>query len=112
MSFVIILLAWISFFAENNSEENLKVDLTETWIKIWNDFYDYPKFSAFSIVYNWEEPIFLRLHKKQKSWLRYLELDINKDNSNTIKNILLNVLEEAWEEELTFSDKMIKLLKL
>jgi hypothetical protein len=112
MSFVIILLLWLGYFAENNSEDNLYIELLNSWIKIWNDFHDYPKFSAFSIIYDWEEPVFLRLHKKKAWWLKYIELDINKSISNNIRSILITVLEEAWEEELTMSDKMIRLLKL
>lgn len=112
MSFVIILLFWLVFFTENNSEDILKIELFDSWIKIWEDFHDYTKFSAFSIVYEWEEPIFLRLYRKQKWWLKYFDLDINKNINNDIKNILINYLEDNWNEKLNFSDKIIKLLKL
>lgn len=58
MSFIVLLIAWISYFVENNSEDTINVELNELGIKIWNSFYDYSKINSFYYVYNWERAIF------------------------------------------------------
>jgi hypothetical protein len=111
MSFIILLITWISYFIDNNSPDKIKVEISELWIKIWEWFYDYSKIDSYTFIYNWENAIFLRLHLNKK-WLRYLDLNIDNNIALDLKQILNNYLEENSKWELNFSEKVIKFLKL
>lgn len=111
LSFVIMILAWLMYFVENNSPDNINVSITELWIQVWNNFYDFGEIKSFTMIFDWSIPYMLRLNLSKK-WLRQLDLYINENNANDIKTTLLNFIEENWKEELTFVEKIIRLLKL
>jgi len=111
LSFVIMILAWLMYFIENNSPDKINVAITELWIQVWNNFYDFWEINSFTLIFDWANPYMLRLSLSKK-WLKQLDLYINENNANDIKNILLNFIEENWKEQLTFTEKMIRLLKL
>ncbi len=111
LSFIILLIGWLYYFNENNSLDIIKVELLDIWIKINWVFYDYSSIDSYSIIYNKEKPILLRVNLNKKG-LRYIDIKINRTNINQIKNILSTYVNE-WEKlELTISEKMINLLKL
>lgn len=111
MSFVILLLCWIYFFVENNSDEDVVIMITELGIKVWWAFYDYSKIWTFSLIYSWDDAVLIRL-KLLKRWLHILDLKIDNSVVNELKTILPNYIQEDPTEEITLTDKMIKLLKL
>lgn len=111
MSFIILLITWLSYFIDNNSPDIIKVEITELGIKIWNLFYDYSKINSFAFIYSWENAIFLRLHLNKK-WLRYVDLNIDNNIVVDLKWNLNNYIEENSKWELNFSEKIIKFLKL
>lgn len=111
MSFVILLLAWLTYFVENNSDDIVWVDITELGIKIWTGFYDFSHMDSFTIIYEWENAILLRLNLNKK-WLRNIDLDIDNNIAINLKNILPNFIQENPKENLSFIDKLIRLLKL
>jgi len=111
MSFIVLLIAWLVYFVENNSEDIVKVIITDLWISIAWSFYDYESIRSWWLVYVWSEPIILRLNLNKK-WLRNIDVKIESWIISDIKNILLNYIEEIPKIELTFAEKMIKLLKL
>jgi len=111
MSLVIMLVSGFFFFLENNSDENVRVDVSELGIKVQDHFYDYAKIWAFSIVYDGSNAIYLKLFlKKNRVWMVNLRID------NTIaadmRSILPNFIEEKEKQEITLSEKIIHLLKL
>lgn len=111
MSFIILLISWISYFVDNNSPDEILVWIWELWIKVWDSFYDYSKIDSFAIIYNWENAVFLRLNLNKK-WLRFIDLKIDNNIALNIKEILVNYVQENPKSELSFSEKIIKLLKL
>lgn len=111
LSFITLLISWLIYFVDNNSEDTIIVTITELWIKISWAFYDFTSVESFWVVYKWEEAILLRLNLKRK-WLKNIDVKVNNDNISDIQNILLNYIEETPRIELTFSEKMIHLLKL
>lgn len=111
MSFLIILITWVTFFVENNSEENTNVFITNLWIKVNSTFYDFSKIASYTIIYDWENAVFLRLALVKK-WLKFLDLDIDNNIAINLKWILPNFLNEDEKWELNFSDKLIRMLKL
>jgi len=111
MSFLIILIAWVSFFIENNSEENTNVFITNLWIKINNSFYDFSKISSYTLIYDDENATLLRLSLVKK-WIKYLDLNIDNNIALELKSILPNFIKEDEKTELNFSDKLIRILKL
>jgi len=111
MSFLFILITWVSFFIDNNSRETTDVFITDLWIKINNTFFDFSKISSYSILYEWDNAILLRLNLIKK-WVRFLDLKINSDIALNLKNILPNYIAEDEMWELSFIDKMIRILKL
>ncbi len=110
-SILIILVTWVYFFVENNSESMVLVSITNLWIKVNNFFYDFSKIESFSIIYSWENAIILRLELGKKS-LRYLNLQIDNNIALNLKQILPNFINENENWELSFNEKIIKLLKL
>ncbi len=108
---IVLLIAWISFFIENNSSDNINVKINEIWIKIWDYFYDYQKIEKFWFIYNNENAEYLRLNMK-KSAIKNIDLKIDNKIYTDLKNILPNFLEEAEKTELTKIEKLIKILKL
>lgn len=111
MSFIVLLIAWLSYFIENNSPEQIEVIISELWMKIWNTFYDYSKIDSYTFIYSWENATSLRLHFNKK-WLRYINLPITNNLVSDLKWILNNFIEENPKGELSFSEKLIKILKL
>ncbi len=111
LSFVIMILWWLIYFIENNSPDIINVSITELWIQVWNTFYDFWDIKSFTMIYEWINPILIRLNLNKK-WLKHLDLYINQDNANNIRNILLNFTEENSKEQLTFIEKITKILKL
>lgn len=113
LSFILLLLAWLYYFMENNSEDIIKVVIWELGINIVDSFYDYASIKSYTIVYDKDIPIFLRLNMSNRSWgLRHLDLNIDKNILINIKDILSNYLDENPDEKLSLSEKLIKLLKL
>jgi len=111
LSFIILLIAWLYYFVENNSLDTVEVQILETWIKIDWVFYDYSSIRSYWFIYKNEQPIWLRIHLNKK-WLRFLDVKINRENLSNIKNAFSEKIEENEKIELTFSEKMINLLKL
>lgn len=111
LSIVMFLAAWVLFFIENNSSENVLVQLNSLWIQIWENFYDYTKIENFSIIYDKSNPIYCKL-VLNKRWLKVINLKINNKVWEDLKQILPNFIREEKNWELNFADKLIILLKL
>lgn len=111
MSFVIILLSWIIFFVENNSSDETEITLTDTWIQIGESFYDYGKVHSFWIIYNKDTPFLLRVILKTRI-LPVNDFLIDVDKAIQIKPILQSYVQENENMELSFTDKIIHILKL
>lgn len=111
LSIVMFLAAWVLFFIENNSSENVLVQLNSLWIQIGENFYDYTKIDSFSIIYNKSTPIFCKL-VLNKRWLKVINLKIDNKVWEDLKQILPNFIREEKNWELNFADKLIILLKL
>lgn len=111
LSIVIILASWVLFFIENNSSENVLVQLNSLWIQIGENFYDYTKIENFSIIYDKSNPIYCKL-VLNKRWLKVINLKIDNKVWEDLKQILPNFIREEKNWELNFADKLIILLKL
>lgn len=111
LSFIILFIAWLTFYVENNSEDKIIVQITDLWVIIAWILYDYSSINSFWIIYKWVDPILLRLNLNKK-WINQINVKINTKNINDIKYILLDYIEEVPQIELTFSEKMIEILKL
>lgn len=111
MSFLIILISWIWFFVENNSPEQINVRINSLWIQVNNNFYEFTKIYNYAFIYDSWNAVILRLALKKK-WLKYLDLNVDNNITYDLKQILPNFLDEDENLELTFTDKIIKLLKL
>lgn len=120
MSLTVLLLAWLIYFVENNSEDEIKVSLDESWIiispiennkEIWQKLYNYNNINWYSFVYESDNVVFLRLFMIKK-WIKVLDLKIDKTILNEIENILPNYIEQQEKQILSFSEKIIRFLKL
>lgn len=111
MSFLVILIAGISFFIENNSEDTIEVSLNQLGIKINNSFYDYSKVASYGFIYDWENAVLLRLSLVSK-WIRVIDLHVDNEITLDLKQILPNFLTEDEKTELSLTDKFIRFLKL
>ena len=111
MSFIVLLISWIAFFIENNSDDDVKVEITKLWIKLGEWFYDFSKIDSYSFIYSWENPIFIRLYLNKK-WLRNVDLLLDENIVLDLKDILPEFLEENPKWELSLMEKIISILKL
>lgn len=111
MSFIILLISWLSFFIENNSDDEVEIYITTLGIKIWNSFYDFPKIISYSFIYDWENAIFLKLNLNKK-WIKTINLKVNNEITQDTKTILSEFIKENPKWKLSFSEKIISLLKL
>lgn len=111
MSFIVLLIAWLAYFVENNSEDIIKVQINNLWIKISETFYNYSHISSYAIIYRWEEAELLRLFLNKK-WIKSIDVKINNNIVDNIRNAINNNLNEEAKIELTFLEKIIQILKL
>lgn len=111
LTIIILLVAWVTFFIENNSAEIIEVKVSDLWIKIWEYFYDYHKIEKYWFIYNWENAEFLRIYLN-KSALKNIDLKIDNKICQDLKSILSQYLEESEKSELSWSEKLINFLKL
>jgi hypothetical protein len=111
MSFIILLLSWLVFYIENNSEDEIFVEISDLGVKVWLSFYDYSKIDSYTFIYEWENAILLRLIL-QKKWIRIIDLKIDNTVALELKEILPEFIKENKKEDFSFSDKMIRILKL
>lgn len=111
MSFIILLISGIYLFVENNSNDEIEIQILSWGIKVENALYDYGSISSYTVVYYHELPYFLRLHLNKKG-IRQLDVRIDEDILSQIQPILGDVLEINDSQNLTFWEKMIIRLKL
>jgi len=111
MSFIILLVAGVTYFVENNLEDEIKVILTPLGIKVAESFFDYPKIESFSLIYEKENAVLLRL-KINKKGIRVFDLEIDNQIALKLKEILPTFVSEDEKGELSFTEKMTRLLKL
>lgn len=111
MSFVVLLLSWLIFYIENNSSDEVYVELTELGIKIDESFYDYSKIKSYTLIYEWEYAMLVRLFLVKK-WIKLIDLHIDNEIASNLKQVLPQFVEENEKEDFSFTDKIIRLLKL
>ncbi len=111
MSFIVLLIAWVSFFVENNTEDIIEVKIKDLWIKIASTFYNFSSIKNYTIIYDWDNAIFLRLQLDRKG-IPFLNLYIDNEIAKDIIEILPNFIKENTKWELTFIEKIIYYLKL
>ncbi len=111
MSFVVLLVAGVAFFVENNSDEHINVTLTNLWMKVWDKFYDYSRIESYALIYDHENALFLRLNLSQRG-IKRLDLKINNAIAADLKEILPHYIQENPKQEITLTDRIIYLLKL
>jgi hypothetical protein len=110
-AFIIIILAWVYLFIENNWVDVVDVFVNQTGIKINETFFEYSRIKGFSFVYVWEQLVFLRLFLNNK-WIWKLDLKINNEVWENLKQILPNFIKEEKNSELGFFDSLVSFLKL
>lgn len=111
MSFVVLLVAWVAFFVENNAEEHITVSLTQLGLKVWGKFYDYSRINSYTFIYSWENAILIRLALSQRG-IKTIDLKVNNTITEELKSILPNYIQENPKQDMSFVDRMIHLLKL
>ncbi len=111
MSFIVMLLSWLMFYIDNNSKDEMNVEVWELGVKIWDSFHDYSKIKSYTFIYEWETAVLLRLILSKK-WIKILDVNIDNTVAWELKHILPQFIEENEQEDLSFTDKMIRMLKL
>ncbi|MDD2871795.1 MAG: hypothetical protein PHS49_07445 [Candidatus Gracilibacteria bacterium] len=111
MSFIVLLIAGLAYFVENNSEDKIQVKIDNIGVKIAGTFYDFKSIESFGVVYKGSEAILIRFFLNKKG-LRNIDVQINNEILEDVRNALINNLNETQKIDLSFSEKMIQLLKL
>ena len=76
MSFVVLLVAGVAFFVENNSEDHVTVSVTELGIKVADKFYDFSRINSYTFIYSGDQAILMRLNLAQRG-IRMLDVKVN-----------------------------------
>ena len=66
MSFVVFFLAGLFFYIENNSNDEVFVEILDLGIKIDGNFYDFSKIRSYTLLYQDENAILMRMQLLQK----------------------------------------------
>ena len=112
LSFIVLLLSWVFYFVENNSDDKVKIVISNLWIQVWKNFYEYWKIKNYSYIYVWNIPYFLRLNIN-KAWLKHIDLKINEKIFLDLQSFLSSyLLEDLDWWKLSFSEKLVEKLKL
>ncbi len=111
MSVAILLVSGIYFFSENNSDPEVAVQITNLWIKVGNNFFDFSKISSYSFIYEYDKAVLLRLKLINKGF-KIVDLKIDNDITLDLKAILPDFIREDPKEDFTTTEKIIRLLKL
>jgi len=111
MSFVILLLTGLFYYLENNSNKIIHVDVTSLWISIDNSFYDYGNIASYTMIYTDKYAVYLRLNLTQK-WIKNIDLHIDNEIADTLKDILPNYITENPQKKLTLTEKIIHWIQL
>ncbi len=109
--FLVILMSWVYFFIENNSNEEIKVSINELWIKVDNNFYDFAKINYFTVIYEDDFAKVLRIYLDNKITNK-LDLKIDNNIIIDIYPILKEKIQENTYWWYTIIDKIVNLLKL
>jgi hypothetical protein len=99
------------FFVENNSDDEVIVQISDQWIYIWNTFYDYSSIRQYSVGYQNDTAQFIRLHLT-KRWIAVLDLKISNELLPQIQSYLWEYVEDGWKAEISSTDKLIRFLNL
>jgi len=111
LSIAVMLVSWIFFFLENNSEDRVRAVILDSGIKAQDAFYEFWKISAFRIAYEWDQAIFLRLNIQRKT-SKIVTLRIDNSIAQDIRRILLWYIEESDREDIGILEKITHYLKL
>jgi len=111
MSIVVMLWVWFFYFLENNSEDTVRVVITELGIWVQDNFYDYSRIASYSLVYDGSTAIYLRL-KLKKKWISFANISIDNATATELRSILPNYIEESDKQELTAVEKISHYLKI
>lgn len=111
MSIVVMLAGWFYYFLENNAEDSVSIGITQLWVRVQENFYDYSKIGGFSLVYNWENAVFLRLAIKKRG-ISVLNIKVDNNIARDIRPILGNYTTESEKQDITLTEKIMHLLKL
>ncbi len=111
MSFILLLITGIAYFVENNSDDEVWVEINELGMKVGSTFYDFSRIPSYAFIYDWDNAIFLRLNLAKKG-IKQIDLKVNNEVTRELKQILPSFIEENPKQDLTFLERMIHLLKL
>ncbi|PZM85552.1 hypothetical protein DLH72_02060 [Candidatus Gracilibacteria bacterium] len=111
LSIVIMLAAGVTFYLENNSGTLVNVSISSLGIKIGENFYDFGKINNFSFIYYKGNAVYLKLVLNKRG-LKALNLRVDNKVCEDLKQILPNFLKEEKDGDLSFTDKLINILKL
>ncbi|MDD4151954.1 MAG: hypothetical protein PHR68_05035 [Candidatus Gracilibacteria bacterium] len=111
MSISILLVSGLYFFSENNANDETNIEISDLGIKVDSNFFDFSKISSYSLIYEDDKAIILRLKLISKGF-KILDLKIDNEITKDLKAILPSYIEEDPKEDLTTIEKIIRLLKL
>lgn len=111
MSFLVVILSWVYFFIENNSEDETLVEIQNLGIKVQENLYDYSRIESFCILYENTQAAYLQLHIKKRN-VHTLHIRVNNEISEGIRPILSQYIKEDSQREISFLEKILRICKL
>lgn len=111
MSFIILLISGLFYFVENNSPDVVVVHIGENGVIVGEKLYEYTSMESFGYIYDHGNPILLRFNLTRK-WMRALDVRIDSITANEVAPILWQFLEQTPRQDLSFTERLIKWMKL
>jgi hypothetical protein len=112
LSIVSFLFAWVYILMENNGKHEVKVQMTESVIRVADSVYEIKSFEKFSIITVNGTPLYLRLFPK-KRFSPILDIPLHASVPlEEVREFLALSLEEDTTATLTNSDALIHAMRL
>lgn len=110
MVIVFVVLAGVYFMTHNMTPRIIDIKITEAGIAAGDTFYPFGQIEAFWIIYH---PQYYRdLNLKLKNQSSKITLQLNEQDPIEVRNILSEELQEIKGAQDSFSDILIRLLRL
>lgn len=107
MGVVIVIFCGVYLLYETNSEEYVRVSVSEEGIMVGGEFFEVAKIREFGVIYMHNRPVFLRLIMLKK---RSGQIDLVLDpgiNVVELRNFLGQMIEENEHIELSFIEEVL-----
>lgn len=110
LSVVAVIFAGVFLLIENNAPDSVMVKVNENGVGVGSEFYDYGMIQDFALIFDGGLPVYLRLRLSRKG-IKTVDVDIPEGSEvSNLRAFLAGYAEESKDAELSFSEKMLRVM--